>query len=198
MEVEFLKNLGLDSNAIAEVQKEWGKEVETLKADKQALQIENKNLKDDIAVKDGIIKAKQEKLSEFENIDVDKLKTDEYDRGKKDAQKEFAQFKMESALEKALSGAGAKNTKILKGLLDMDKISFENDELSGLDEQIEQIRKDNDYLFESQTPPPKFTKETKTQANGEITKEQFAKMGYGDRMKIYSESPELYNELKGD
>ena len=134
MEVEFLKNLGLDSNAIAEVQKEWGKEVETLKADKQNLQIENKNLKDDIAVKDGIIKAKQEKLSEFENIDVDKLKTDEYDRGKKDAQKEFAQFKMESALEKALSGAGAKNTKILKGLLDMDKISFENDELSGLDE----------------------------------------------------------------
>ena len=43
-----------------------------------------------------------------------------------------------------------------------------------------------------------FTKETKTPANGEITKEQFAKMGYGDRMKIYSESPELYNELKGD
>jgi hypothetical protein len=46
-------------------------------------------------------------------------------------------------------GSGAKNTKALRALLDMEKIKYENDTLSGLDEQIEAIKKDNDFLFET-------------------------------------------------
>lgn len=33
--------------------------------------------------------------------------------------------------------------------------------------------------------------------NGEITKEQFAKMGYAEKAKLHAENPELYKQLKG-
>ena len=55
--------------------------------------------------------------------------------------------KRDSAIELMLSQSGAKSIKALKGLIDMDKVKYENDTLSGLSEQIETIKKDCDYLF---------------------------------------------------
>ena len=59
------------------------------------------------------------------------------------------QTKFHSALDLALAGSGARNAKALRGLLDMDKIKFENDELTGFSEQLEQIKAENDFLFDA-------------------------------------------------
>ena len=72
-----------------------------------------------------------------------------YEKDTKDLQDKLTQSQYNSAVDLALMGSGAKNTKALRALLDMEKIKYENDTLSGLDEQIEAIKKDNDFLFET-------------------------------------------------
>lgn len=62
-------------------------------------------------------------------------------------QKELDGIKFNSALELKLASSGAKNPKALKGLLDMDKIHYEDGALVGFSEQLETIKKENDYLF---------------------------------------------------
>lgn len=71
-----------------------------------------------------------------------------YEKDTKDLQDKLTQSQYNAAIDLALMGSGAKNTKALRALLDMEKIKYENDTLSGLDEQLESIRKDNDFLFE--------------------------------------------------
>ena len=55
-------------------------------------------------------------------------------------------------LEKILSSSGARNTSALKGMLDLEKCTFKEGKYTGLDEQIAQIKKDNDWLFSSTVP----------------------------------------------
>lgn len=76
--------------------------------------------------------------------------TSEYDALKSDKEKlekDFKQHKFDSALELKLASSGARNTKALKGLLDMNKIELGEDGLTGFDEQLEAIKAENDYLF---------------------------------------------------
>lgn len=65
------------------------------------------------------------------------------------------------ALESALRDTGARNIKALRGLLDDSKITFAEGKLSGLNEQVDAIRKSDAYLFSevkmksgNETPPP--------------------------------------------
>lgn len=62
-------------------------------------------------------------------------------------QKELDGIKFNSALELGLASSGAKNPKTLKGLLDMDKIHYADGVLTGFSEQLETIKKENEYLF---------------------------------------------------
>ena len=50
-------------------------------------------------------------------------------------------------LESALIKGGARNTKAVKALLDMERIKMEDDKLDGLDDQLDALRKDSGYLF---------------------------------------------------
>lgn len=59
-------------------------------------------------------------------------------------------MKKESAIEKALSDAKARNTKAVRALLDEGKLVLNDDgTLSGLKEQLEAVQKDNAFLFDS-------------------------------------------------
>lgn len=53
-------------------------------------------------------------------------------------------------LESILAKSGARNQNALKGMLDLTKCTFKDGVYSGLDEQIAQIKKDNDWLFTNQ------------------------------------------------
>lgn len=75
---------------------------------------------------------------------------EKYDKDTADLMKQLTQTQFNAALDLALEKSGAKNTKALRGLLDMDKIKFENNALSGFSEQLEQIKSENDFLFEAE------------------------------------------------
>ena len=105
----------------------------------------------------------------------------------------------QNALEKALTNYKAKDTDILSKMLDMDKIKFNEkfEIVEGLEEQINPLKESHDYLFDSDKPLPKFSDKTPGADNGtEISKEDFKKMSYKDRVALKQEQPEVYENLK--
>ena len=106
-------------------------------------------------------------------------------------------MKIDFAVEKALTGAKAKNIKAVKALLELGEAKLDKDgNVKGLDEQIEKLRSGDDtkFLFEAQ-------KQQKQQQNfkgfqpgasggqkpGEGEKVDFSKMSY-DELTAYMEA----------
>ena len=95
--------------------------------------------------------------------DVETLKNtikqlqDENKASKEQYEANISKIKLENAIDNALGNAKAKNSKAVRALLDMEKIKFENDNLSGLNEQIEALKEaeDSKFLFEEIKEPAK-------------------------------------------
>ncbi len=193
MKRKFLEDLGLEADTIEKIMAEAGKDVTSLKARVD-------DLTEQINVKDTTISEKNNKIAELEKVDVEAIKTAEYERGKQEGSKEIEVFKKQNALDKALQGYKAKDTSILSKMLDMEKVKF-NDKyeiVEGLEEQITPLKESHDYLFESDKPLPTFTGNIKQPVNNEITKEAFNKMSYKDRVALKNEKPEVYENLKNE
>lgn len=191
MKRKFLEDLGLEEEVINKIMTENGKDVTSLKAKVD-------DLTEQINVKDTTISEKNNKIAELEKVDVEAIKTAEYERGKTEGSKEIEVFKKQNALDKALSKYKAKDTGILSKMLDMEKVKY-NDKfeiVEGLEDQINSIKESHDYLFDSDNPLPTFTGNIKQPEKTQITKEVFNKMGYQDRLKLYNENKELYDQLK--
>lgn len=192
MKRKFLEDLGLEPDVVQKIMDENGKDITSLKARVD-------DLTEQINVKETTISEKNNKIAELEKVDVEAIKKSEYERGKEEGSKEIEEFKKQNALEKALANYKAKDTSILSKMLDMNKIKF-NDKLEiveGLEEQINPLKESHDYLFNSDKPLPKFSDKTPGANNGtEISKEDFKKMSYKDRVALKKEQPEIYENLK--
>lgn len=191
MKRKFLEDLGLEGDTIEKIMAEAGKDVTSLKARVD-------DLTEQLNVKETTISEKNNKIAELEKVDVEAIKKSEYERGKTEGSKEIEDFKKQNALDKALSKYKAKDTSILSKMLDMEKVKY-NDKceiVEGLEEQINSIKESHDYLFDSDKPLPTFTGDIKQPGSTQITKEVFNKMGYQDRLKLYNENKELYDQLK--
>lgn len=193
MKRKFLEDLGLEADAIEKIMAEVGKDVTSLKARVD-------DLTEQINVKDTTISEKNNKIAELEKVDVEAIKTAEYERGKQEGSKEIEVFKKQNALDKALQGYRAKDTSILSKMLDMEKVKF-NDKfeiVEGLEEQINPLKESHDYLFENDNPLPHFTGNIKQPGNTQLTKEIFNKMSYKERLALKNEKPEVYENLKNE
>lgn len=191
MKRKFLEDLGLEADVIEKIMMESGKDTTALKAKVD-------ELTEQINVKDTTISEKNNKIAELEKVDVEAIKNAEYERGKTEGSKEIEVFKKQNALAKALLNYKAKDASILSKMLDMEKVKY-NDKfeiVEGLEEQINSIKESHDYLFDSDKPLPTFSGDIKQPGNAQITKEIFNKMGYQDRLKLYNENKELYDQLK--
>ena len=192
MKRKFLEDLGLEADVVEKIMAEAGKDTTALKAKVD-------DLTEQVNVKDTTIAEKNKKIAEFEKVDVEAIKKEQFDLGRAEGSKEIEEFKKQNALEKALANYKAKDTNILSKMLDMDKIKF-NDKfeiVEGLEEQINPLKESHDYLFNSDKPLPKFADKTPGTNNGtEISKEEFKKMSYKDRVALKKEQPEVYENLK--
>lgn len=81
-------------------------------------------------------------------------------------------------LDRVLTTAKAKNVKALKGMLDMEKVTFADGKYTGLDEQIEEIRKNNEWLFE-QTIPTSVGKDHKQDPNQRTAEDAKLRKAFG-------------------
>lgn len=71
----------------------------------------------------------------------------------KEYQENITKIKLDNALELALTGVGSRNNKAVRALLNMENIKLDNDKLFGFDEQIVDLKKNNDFLFKSEENP---------------------------------------------
>jgi hypothetical protein len=120
--------------------------------------------------------------------DEAKAKTSEYESRiaelGKAKENEIIAIKRDYEIEKALSLAGARNSKATRALLDESKITYKDGTIAGLSEEIERIRKSDDYLFNGSEPSkataPNFgtpiAKQTNTKSDFELTVERYQQL----------------------
>ncbi|MBQ7751850.1 MAG: phage scaffolding protein [Clostridia bacterium] len=133
-------------------------------------------------------------ITEEQVKELERIENEAFEKGKKEADEAYKKAETERLLAEAITKSGAKNEKAVKSLLELDKISLEDGVLKGALEQIAELRKNCDYLFETETKKPQFT--AKSKASSEITKKGFESMSYKKRLKLFLENPTLYKELQ--
>lgn len=158
MKREFLKELGLADDVIDKVMAENGKDIYELKMAGTTAQTTIADLQKQISDRDKQLETL--KKSSGDNETLQKQIAD-LQAANKTAKAEYkAQMKkltLDSKVETALITAKAKNTKAVRALLDESKISIDGENVLGLNEQLESLKKDAAYLFgedKTQNPPP--------------------------------------------
>lgn len=197
-----LEDLGLTKEQADSIMKINGDDIENAKGtaatEIKNLQTEVEGLKTQVGDRDKQLETL--KASAGDNADlkkkIEELQT-ENATAKASHESELNQLKIDFAVEKALTGAKAKNIKAVKALLELNDAKLDKDgNVKGLAEQIEKLTSGDDtkFLFEAQ-------KQTKQQQNfkgfqpgasgeqkpGEGEKVDFSKMSY-DELTAYMEA----------
>lgn len=194
MKTEFLKSLNLSQEVIDKIMAENGKDiaVEQKKAEKVIQERDSYKLKAE-SLETQVNDANTE-IQKFKDMDIDGIKkaADDWketaEKAKADADKQISQMKFDYALSAALTEAKAKNAKAVKALLDMDGLKFNDGKIVGLDEQLAQIKADNDYLFESDEPAPEFVKGTNG-GSGSVGGKKPSEMTYTELCDYMAQNP---------
>lgn len=103
-----------------------------------------------------------EGLKAFEGVDVNDLKGQisklQGDLAQKDAdyQQQIADMEFDSMLSGAVSAAKGKNAKAIRALLDVETLKGSKNQAEDVKSALEALKKDNGYLFDSETPPPPY------------------------------------------
>ena len=117
---------------------------------------EAKKLKEQLDSQTQLVNELKEKgnLSDEYKTQIDQLKAS-LEKKDSDYKAEIAGMRKNSAIEKALSEAKAKESKAVMPYLDQAKILVNDDgSITGLKEQLETIKKEHSFLFETEESDP--------------------------------------------
>lgn len=156
MKREELKELGLTDEQIGSIMALHGVTVNELNsrvstAEQQATQYQEQ------------LEKNQNELNDFKanakgNEDLTKQLEDlqsKFDEIKTSSEQQIADLKKSSAIDLALTQAGAKNIKAAKALLDSESLELTDEGLKGLDDQLDALKESDGYLFgQSEQVPP--------------------------------------------
>lgn len=201
---EILKSQGLTDEQIEKVTGEM-KQNKIFLADEENLGIRYKKLKDD---HDTLTKQHGEATTLIEELKKGskgneqlQSKITAYETQVAELQAELEKTKIESAIKVALLSAKAVDVDYLtfklkeKGEIKLD----DQGNIKGIDDMLAGLKTQFPTQFESASQ--KKIDERKLPDGDDtkkISQEEFNKMGYQDRLKIYNENPDLYNELSGN
>lgn len=100
-----------------------------------------------------------------------------------------------NSVRQELMTNGVKSIDAAMKLFDFDGLEVSGSEVIGLDKKLSTFITDNSFLFESNEVPV-FSAPSNGGVHGDISREEFSKMGYSQRLKLFNENPELYSQLK--
>lgn len=131
-------------------------------------------------------------------------KITEYEATIKQLQEEAVQAKTESALKIGLLSAGAKADDIDYLIFKMSHDTDwkpelgDNGVIKGLDDKVKGLKTQFPNQFETASQKKIEEKKlSKPEDPNKVSKEDFTKMGYQERLKLYNENPDQYKELSG-
>lgn len=131
-------------------------------------------------------------------------KITEYEQTIQKLQEEAVQAKTESALKIGLLSAGAKSSDIDYLLFKMEHDGDwkpelgEDGQIKGLDDKVKGLKTQFPSQFESSSSKKIDEKKLEKSDNKDkISAEEFKKMGYQAKNKLFNEDPDLYRKLSG-
>lgn len=132
-------------------------------------------------------------------------KITEYEATIKQLQEEAQEAKTESALKIGLLSAGAKADDIDYLIFKMSHDTDwkpelgDNGVIKGLDDKVKGLKTQFPNQFETtSTKKIEEKKLGKPDDESSVSKEEFNKMGYQERLKLYNANPDQYKELSGN
>lgn len=154
MKTEFLQNLKVGDQALPKeiidaILAENGRDIENAK----------KPFSDYEAIKDQL-KAAKDGLKAFEGVDVEQLQgkikelTGMLSGKDKEWQAKLDGMAFDGRIKDAIAAAKGRNTKAISALLDVDALRASKNQEADIKAALEAVKKDNGYLFETETPPP--------------------------------------------
>ncbi len=167
MKRDFLAGLGLEKDAIDQIMAENGKDIEAMKSQRDALKAEM----------DGV----SDKLKQFDGIDITELKgkidalSGELEQTKQAHAAEIEQRDFDRSFDVVLAGSGARNTKAVRALLDIDALRKSQNRDADIKAALEAIKESEPYLFGEGAP-------TKIVSTGAEHKDETAKGSASDIM----------------
>lgn len=169
MKRDFLKNLGIeDKDIIDKIMDENSADIGRAKGELETHKNKVADLEKEIQTKDATIATLQTKADSVDGLNqkISQLETDKTNLTN-ELNTKVSQIKKTHAIESGVRDAKAKSVKAVIAHLDMDKITFENDELKGLTEQLETLKsgEDTSFLFGDSKGTPSGT-EPNNPANG--------------------------------
>lgn len=198
MKVEFLKGLGLTDEQIQSIQAESGKEIQKYKDENTSLKADNENQKE-------LLENANKEISSYKDMDFEGIKksAEEYktkfETAETDYKNKIAEMEFNNKLEKYVSGLNLKNDIYKKEVISQIKekeLKFDGETLLGGEELVKKFKEQYAEAFNDTKAKPTFADSTPGMQTSEITKKDFKRMGYKERVKIYNENPELYKQLK--
>lgn len=156
MKTEELLNLGLNREQADSILAINGRDIERTKSVNQQERLELERVLKDLA------DAEQE-LKHYRSMDYEGLKNELNSWKEKAEQAELSakEQRKKTVLcdekEKLYLQSGVKNTEVLDALINWDEVSVEDDSVTGLDEQICQVKEQYGYLFNSDSNLPQFS-----------------------------------------
>lgn len=148
------------------------------------------------------VKATADALQKFDGVDVDALKQQAAELqtalDAKDAeyQQKISEMEFDGLLSAAITGAKGKNAKAVRGLLDLDTLKASKNQSEDIKAALAALKESDGYLFDDAPTPPPYAAGTGSAKIENVTKEQFAKMGYRELLELKKSNPEQYEALK--
>lgn len=150
MKREFLESLGLEKDVIDKIMDENGKDINHANSKTESKEKELNLLNEKLQEATKTIKS-------YKDMDIENIKSSalEWENKFKDSQKELKNIKNDYALKTELQKSGTVDVDVLASLINRGSLKFDDDKITGLDEQLKSIRENKSYLFKDESEKPK-------------------------------------------
>ena len=198
MERNKLTEIGLSDEQVTSVMKLYNADIEPLKAKLSDAESVNKSLQSQVQDRDSKIDdlSKEAGNSQKLNQKIADLQS-EIKSHDEEAQKNLLNTQRDNAIELALRDSHVRDSKAVLPFLDKDTIKFKDGELTGINEQIDKLKTDHDYLFNTEpkaveTPTSHATVQGNRTGNNNAIPD-ISKMGYRELVDLKANDPDTYN-----
>ncbi|MEB8094141.1 phage scaffolding protein [Staphylococcus caprae] len=197
MKREFLRGLGLEEETVQKIVDEHHDSLRQYKdkADKvDSLQEQLDTANKEITTRDNQIKELQSKVGDNEELNN---QLESYKQENANYEQKIKDVQLNKAIEVALAKENAVKPEHAIKLIDTDNLEVdENGNVKGLDDYMTKFKEENGYLFEQPKPTGRKPEDgDNPKQNDGITKEQFNKMTYTEKVELKTSDPDKYYEL---
>ena len=198
--MEILKANGIDDEVVGKITADM-KSNRIFTAGEENLDIRYAKLKNEHTTSTQTISELQKQIAEYEALKVQNATLiEEANKKFADLQSENEKIKQDNALERALIEAKVQDVDYMKyKLKEKHPEGFkldENGKISSINAVLDDLKVQfpNQFAKTEKKIEEKKLEKSDTQGTG-ITSEQFTKMNYHERAKLFKENPEQYAEL---